>query len=261
MGQALALHCELTGSGPDLVLLHPAGLDARFMSALTEAAAATHRVIGIDLRGHGRSPGAPAGSTLADHAADVHAAIRAHCEGPALVAGLSLGGMVAQMLALQHPQSVRALVLCGCTGTFAEAVRPLLRERGLAAERGGMAAVVDATLERWFTPGFLADPAVAAVRERLLRDEVSNWSATWQAIAGFDALPRLGEVHVPTLVLAGERDAATPVPATEALAAAIPGARHVVLPGAPHMMQIETGTAFARAVLRFLAAVEPCARR
>jgi 3-oxoadipate enol-lactonase len=120
-----------------------------------------------------------------------------------------------------------------------------------------MAGVITATLERWFTPAYLATPAVATVRDRLLRDKVSNWSATWHAIAAFDALPRLGEVRVPTLVLAGERDAATPMPATEALAAAIPGARHQVLPDAPHMMQTECGAAYASAVLRFLATV-PC---
>ena len=123
-----------------------------------------------------------------------------------------------------------------------------------------MAAVIPATLERWFTPAYLEAPAVATVRDRLLRDKVANWSATWHAIAGFDALPRLSAVRVPTLVLAGERDAATPVAATEALAAAIPGARHLVLPGAPHMMQIECGEAFSSAVLRFLATV-PCPSR
>ena len=175
-----------------------------------------------------------------------------------MVLGLSLGGMVTQLLALHHPQAVAGMVLCGCTGGFAEPVRPVLRERGLAAQRSGMAAVVGSTLERWFTAQFMEDPAVDAVRERLLRNKVSNWSATWHASAGFDALPRLGEIRAPTLVLAGERDAATPPAATDALAGAIPGARRTVLAGAPHMMQIECGEAFSRAVLEFLATVQPC---
>lgn len=258
MAQATSLHCGIRGSGPDLVVLHPAGLDANFMSALADAAAATHRVIAVDLRGHGRSPDALEGITLEDHAADVQAAIAAHCTGPAMVVGLSLGGMVAQLLALHHPQAVRALALCGCTGGFGEQVRPLLRERGLAAQRGGMAAVAAPTLERWFTPEFMDDQAIVAVRERLLRDKVSNWSATWNAIADFDALPRLGEIRVPTLVVAGGRDAATPLAASEALAGAIPGARLQVVADAPHMMQIQCSEAFNHAILAFLATLQPC---
>jgi 3-oxoadipate enol-lactonase len=129
----------------------------------------------------------------------------------------------------------------------------LLRERGLAAERGGMVAVVEPTVERWFTPSFLADPAVNGVRERLLRNDPLNWSATWHAIATFDALTELGNIRTPTLVIAGERDAATPLAATAAIADAIPGARRVILPGAPHMMQIECRDAFNSAVGAFLA--------
>jgi 3-oxoadipate enol-lactonase len=257
MAASVELHCEVQGKGPDLVLLHPAGLDRSFMAALAREAAGSHRVLGIDLRGHGLSPDAAPSITLDDHAADVAAALTVHGRGPAVVLGLSLGGMVAQMLALRQPGRLAGLVLCGCTGGFSAELQPLLRERGLAAQRGGMAGVTDATLERWFTPAFLANPAVSLVRERLLHDKPSNWSATWNAIAGFNALPRLGELRLPALVIGGERDAATPLAATDALARAIPGARHHVLAGAPHMMQIECAQAFNQAVLDFVRGPAP----
>jgi len=247
-----ALHCVVRGSGPDLVVLHPAGLDHSFMGGLAEAASASHRVISVDLRGHGASPPANAATTLATFVQDLHELLATHCQGPARVLGLSFGGMIAQMLALDHPGDVSALVLCGCAGSFPSEVRPVLRARGTSAMEQGMEAIVAPTIERWFTPSFIADPQVERVRNRLRRDQPSDWSAVWHAIATLDALPRLGGLNVPTAVIAGERDVATPPAASEALAAAIPGAQFILLTGAPHMMQIECPQAFNAAALGFL---------
>jgi 3-oxoadipate enol-lactonase len=248
----MTLHCEVAGTGPDLVLLHPVGLDHTSWEALTSAAARTHRVVAVDLRGHGRSPPADRSTSLDDFTDDIHAAIGKHCEGAATVVGLSFGGMLAQMLALRHPGDVGALVLCGCPGGFPDQARPVLRERGLVAEREGMEAIIAPTIERWFTAPFRADPAVERVRQRLRANDVASWSAGWHAISTFDALPRLGEIAVPTLVIAGEVDAATPIAAATTLAQAIPGARLRVLPAAPHMMQIERAADYNAAVLQFL---------
>jgi 3-oxoadipate enol-lactonase len=251
---AVELACTITGSGPDLVLLHPVGLDRTFMAPCLEKAARNHRVLAVDLRGHGESPAATRATTLDDYVADIHAVMAEHCRGPATVLGLSFGGMLAQLVALAHPGSVARLVLCGCPAGFAPEVRPMLRERGLAAERAGMAGVVDATIERWFNPPFRVSAPAERVRARLLSDDVAGWSAGWHAIAALDALPRLGEIKVPTLVVSGERDAATPFAASQAIAQAIPGAQLTVLPGAPHMMQIESQDALNDAVGAFLAA-------
>jgi 3-oxoadipate enol-lactonase len=168
------------------------------------------------------------------------------------VLGLSLGGMVAQTLTLDFPASVAGLILCGCTGGFAPELQPLLLERGLAARAGGMQAVVDPTLQRWFTPAYLHHEDVMAVRQRLMQNQPDNWLATWRAISGFNALPRLHEIGVPTLVVAGDQDVATPLIATETLTSSILRARRVLLQGAPHMMQIESHALFNRAVLHFL---------
>jgi 3-oxoadipate enol-lactonase len=250
---ALRLHGTALGEGPLVVLLHPIGLDGGFWGALPATLAAKRRVLCLDLAGHGASPAVQRPRSLDDYADDVAAAIGTAGGGPGAVLGLSFGGMVAQMLALRHPQLVSALIPCGCGGDFPEPIRPVLRERGLAAERDGMAAVLDATIERWFTEPFRADPAVARVRARLQSDDVAGWSAGWHAIAGLSATPRLGAVSVPTLVIAGEKDVATPPAMSETtVARAIPGARFTVLPGAPHMMQIETEAAFVSEVAAFL---------
>jgi 3-oxoadipate enol-lactonase len=250
---ALALHGRALGAGPLVVLLHPVGLDGSFWGALPETLAAGRRVLCLDLAGHGGSPRVSRPRPIEHYADDVAATIRAAGGGPAAVLGLSFGGMIAQMVAIRHPDLVSALVPCGCGGDFAENVRPMLRERGLAAERGGLQAVVDTTIERWFTEPFRGDPAVQRVRERLLTDDVEGWSAGWHAIAGLSATPHLGAVRAPTLVVAGEKDVATPPAVSEAtVARAIPGARFAVLPGAPHMMQVEAEAAFTREVAGFL---------
>lgn len=252
---ARKLAADVRGAGPDLVLLHPVGLDHTFMAPYLAQAARRHRVVGVDLRGHGDSPPAARDMTLDDYVADIHLAMESHCRGPAIVLGLSFGGMLAQLMALAHPQRVSGLVLCGCTGGFAPEVRPILRERGATAERDGMPGVVDATIERWFTPAFRSSDAAERVRARLLSDDVTGWSAAWHAIAMFDALPRLSTLEVPTLVVAGARDAATPTAAATTLANAIPHARLAVLPDAPHMMQIESYDAFNVAVGEFVASI------
>lgn len=250
---AADLHCVEEGGGPGLVLLHPVGLDHSFWGPLVSVGARSHRVLSVDLRGHGLSPAAEKGLSVEDYVDDVHAAIVRRRLGPSVVLGLSFGGMIAQILASRYPEAVSGLVLCGCTGGFAPETRPMLSNRGLEAERGGMDAVVEPTIERWFTPPFRATDAAARVRERLLANDPMNWSAAWHAIAKFDAFPLLDGIRAPTLVVAGENDAATPVAAAGRLADAISTARLKVLPGAPHMMQIEGSEAFAGVVSTFLA--------
>jgi 3-oxoadipate enol-lactonase len=250
---AMALHSAASGSGPGVVLLHPVGLDHSFWGGLIERLAASYRVLALDLRGHGRSGSAAKGMQVAEYADDVAQAIEAHGVGPAAVVGLSFGGMIAQTLAVRSPSLVSALVACGCPPGLPAEAQATIRERGLAAERGGMAAVVDATIERWFTPAFRETPVAARVREHLLQDTVQGWSAGWHAIAGFDLRAELWKVRCPTLVVAGELDAATPAAASAAIAAGIQGATLVTLAEAPHMMQLETSAAFSAAMADFLA--------
>src|SRR5262249_37446685 len=159
---------------PLVVLLHPVGLDHGFWGPLPAALAASRRVLSLDLAGHGASPAVAEKRPIEAYADDVAAAIRSAGGGPAAVVGLSFGGRVAQLVAIRHPDLVSALVPCGCGGDFPAEVRPILRERGLAAERDGMAAIVPPTIERWFTPGFRGNPAVETVRRRLLADDVAG---------------------------------------------------------------------------------------
>ena len=246
------LHYALEGEGPTVVLLHAVGLDLTCWDAQAPALRPKFRVLRVDLRGHGRSDVPPPPYTLEGFAEDVHELLGALQLAPAHVIGLSLGGMVAQILALDYPQAVRSLVLADTNSTLPPDARPAMVERGEAAKRGGMSAVVDTTLARWFTPGFLGADVVARCRERLLTDDVQAWAASWRAISELDTEPRLKEVRVPTLVITGEADAAAPVARAQAMAGLIPGARLDIVAGAPHMAPLERPDLFNAAVLEFL---------
>lgn len=252
----MKLHALEQGSGPALVLLHPVGLDATFWKGVMEPLSLRRRVIAVDMAGHGASPEAPRPGRMAERTDEVIRLIQDRDLGPAIVLGVSFGGMVAQNVALARPDLVEGLVLAGCPGRIPQEARAAILKRGSDAEEGGMAAVLDATMERWFTPPFMPAVEVARVRQRLLDNKASNWAAAWEAISEHDALDRLSAFGKPCLVIAGEKDLATALTAKQALAAALPGADLAVLPGAPHMMQIEQPREFCAAVEAYLDRVE-----
>jgi 3-oxoadipate enol-lactonase len=246
------LDCTIDGTGPHVALLHPVGLDRTFLQPIAAELVGRYRVMCVDLRGHGRSPTCPAPSGLDDYTDDVHALLADRRFAPCAVVGFSFGGMVAQALALRHPGDVSALVPCACPSTLAEPNRAIAAQRATDAERGGMAAILDATLARWFTEAFRKSGRADAARARLLSADVQGWAEAWRAIARIDTAPHLGRVRVPTLCIAGEVDASSPPAIVAAIAAAIPAARFVTIPGAPHMLFIEQPQAVAREIRAFL---------
>jgi len=249
------LYYEVEGEGPTVLLLHPVGLDLTCWESQVEVLMPSFRVLRVDLRGHGRSDVPPPPYSLRGFTADVHSLLQQLSLAPAHVIGLSLGGMVAQVLALELPNDVRSLVLTDTTSTLAPEARRTMIERGEAAKRAGMASVIESTLSRWFTPGFMGSEVVARSRERLLADDVQGWAATWHAISELDTEPRLKEIRVPTLVIIGEVDLSVPVSRARAMAGLIPGAVLHIVVGAPHMAPLERPDLFNPPVLEFLRTV------
>ena len=257
MTQPLLNYTRL-GQGPLVVLLHPVGLDGTFWGDLPRRLSDRYTVISVDLRGHGGSSPAPRPGTMAACVADVAGVIKEAGQGhqTAVVLGLSFGGMVAQNLAIVHPELVSGLVVCGCGAFIPPAFKQAILARGSDAEQGGMQAITAATLERWFTPGFMDSPEVAKVRARLLADDPSNFAAAWEAISEHYAVEKLKQVTVPALVIGGSVDLATSVEAINVLAGAFAHGRAVILDGAPHMMQIENQDEFYTPVRHFLDQME-----
>ncbi|MGB8185359.1 MAG: alpha/beta hydrolase, partial [Pseudolabrys sp.] len=181
-----ALHHKIGGTGPHVILLHPVGLDLTFLEPVAADLCRSFTVLSVDLRGHGHSPASPPARSLDDYADDVHVLLDACGFAPAAVAGFSFGGMVAQHLALKYPKDVAALAICACPSTLKPENRVIAAERGAQAERDGMGIVLDATLDRWFTPEFRASGAADAARDRLLSDNVEAWAQAWRAMAAID---------------------------------------------------------------------------
>jgi len=225
-----------------LVLLHPVGLDAACWQFLDLASP-----VAPEFPGHGTRPRPEASWTLDDAADEVAAAVA----GPLDVVGVSMGGMVAQHLALRHPGRVRSLVLA-CTS--ARAHRAATLERADAIARGGIESVLDSTLVRWFTPSTLAEPhhaGVAYARQRLRTDDPVTFAQTWRVMAEHDVVERLGRIVVPVTVIAGAHDTASPVEQRRAVQRSLPNSRMEVLDG-PHMLQLEVPQVFSDAIRRHL---------
>ncbi len=246
------LHYEIDGQGPPIVMLHPVGIDRTFMKPVADYLTGDYRVVRIDARGHGLSPAEPPAETLDDYVDDIHALLMDLKLGPAAVAGFSFGGMLAQLLALKYPADVAALLPCACPSTMTPERRVISARRGTDALANGMASIMDETMTRWYTPAFQAAGKDRATREHLMARGPEVWAYTWRTMAQLDAHPRLGEIRVPTLCIAGEVDASSSPEIVKRMADAIPGARFAVVPGAPHMLFIEQPAEVAHLIRAFL---------
>ena len=248
----MMLNARLSGEGPRIVLLHPIGLDHSFWGDVEVSLAQTCCVLSVDLRGHGASSWDGGPVSLEQNADDVAQLLSALDFAPAIVVGLSFGGMIAQTLAIRRPDLVRGLVVSGCADTLPDAARSAMRERGRIALENGMETVIDATMERWFSPGFADIDWLDKVRERLRTDDPEVWAAGWDAISALNTAPMLASLSVPALVIAAENDQAFPVEAVHNVARHIPAARFEVLEGAAHIMHLEKPEPYARLIQNFV---------
>jgi 3-oxoadipate enol-lactonase len=253
-----AVHAQRRGrrGGPPVVFVHAVGLDLGYWDLQAEALEATHDVIAFDLPGHGRSGGEPRDIGFVQLAAALAAVVEWAGAGPAHIVGLSVGGMVAQTLALARPDLVHSLALIGTACTFPAAGRQALRDRAALTRAGGMQAAVPPTLDRWFTGDFRArrPDMVARVTKTLHAADPAIHAAMWDMIAGLETCAGLGRIGCPALVLVGELDPSTPPAAARTLAAAIAAARLEVLPDASHMSPLEIPDVVNGHLRRFLPA-------
>jgi 3-oxoadipate enol-lactonase len=168
--------------------------------------------------------------------------------------GLSLGGMIGQRLALKDPHRLMSLALCDTAAIVPAEAQPLWQERMDKARKEGMKALLDQTMERWFTPSFLKQNSkmLALIREQLLATPVSGYIGCAEAIRRLNYLERLSKIKMPTLIVVGEDDPGTPVSASEAMQERISNSKLVILPSARHLSNVEQAEAFNAALLKFL---------
>ena len=175
---------------------------------------------------------------------------------PARVIGLSLGGMFAQQLALDFPSDVEALLLVGTTSSVAPERRQVMLTRGEKIVAEGMESMVEESVARWVSPDGQDSVLAERVRAGLRAISPRNWANTWRVMADFDALSRLDQLRVPTLVMNGTADASTPPSVGAVTAAAIPGARQIAITDGAHFFPFEHPERFLPRTLEFLASIQ-----
>jgi 3-oxoadipate enol-lactonase len=238
---------------PVLVLSNSLGCSLEMWDPQMPAFAERFRVLRYDTRGHGRSPVPKGPYSIADLGKDLVALLDANGIERAHFCGLSMGGMTGMWLGCNAPERFEKLILSNTSAQLGS--KDVWNQRIATVEKEGMTGVAEGVIERWFTPEFRArDPqGVDRVRRMLLETPPAGYAACCAAIRDQDQREAVSAIRLPTLLVAGTRDPATPPEHSHAIAGKIPGARVVGLEAA-HLSNIEARDRFTATVLEFLAA-------
>jgi 3-oxoadipate enol-lactonase len=253
------VHYTLDGptGAPVVTFSHSLATDLSMWDRQAAALATRYRVLRYDTRGHGGTD-APAGAyTLEQLAADARGLLKALGIARTHWVGLSMGGMIGQMLGVTTPELLQSLTLCDTTSRVPAEAKPLWDQRITVAERQGMQPHVEPTVSRWFTPKFIESrpDVVNPVRDMIRRTSPRGYVGCCHAIRALDLTDRLGAVALPTLIIVGAQDVGTPVAASQAIHERIKGSELVILDSASHLSNLEQPEAFTRALEVFLGRV------
>lgn len=248
----IALNVEESGdpNGAPLVFANSLGTDIRAWDPILPFLPDGLRIIRYDMRGHGRSdvptPPYKMGSLVND------AALLLDKLGvrDAVVVGLSIGGMVAQGLAVKRLDQVRALVLSNTAVKMGTA--QMWHDRIAKIEQDGMDSVTDAVMERWFSPKFRATPELAFWADMMRDTPVDGYLGCCAAIAGTDMMTPTSGLRLPVLGIAGSEDGASPPDLVRETVDLIPGSEFALIRGAGHLPQVEAPQDYADLLSAFL---------
>jgi len=255
---AVRLHRVAEGpeDGPVVLFGGSLGSDLRMWEPqVAPLVARGYRVIRYDTRGHGGSPVPPGPYDIEDIGADVLALLDELGLARVHHVGLSLGGMTGMWLGAHAPDRIASLVLC-CTSAKL-GPKQMWADRAATVRAEGTAAIADAGIGRWLTPGFAAaHPEVAAfLREMIAAVPDEGYAACCGAVERMDQLDSLPKITAPTLVIAGAEDPATPPEGhARPIADGIPGARLEIVGNAAHLGNYERPEEFTRLILGHLEA-------
>jgi len=247
------IHVEVEGpdSAPVLMLSNSLGTNLHMWDDQVTPFTRHFRLVRYDRRGHGQSSVPKGPYTMARLGRDVVAVLDALGIAKINWCGLSMGGMVGQWLGANAGQRIDKLILSNTSCYFPD--KSIWEGRLKLVRDKGLAGIVDANMERWFTKSFRerAPQAMAKMREMFLATNIDGYCGCGEAIRDMDHRPLLAKIMAPTLVIAGRHDPATPLEGNEFIRQHIPGARLAVLDAA-HIANLEQPKVYADTVLEFL---------
>ena len=243
-----------TGQGRDLVLLHSLLSDRHAFDPVLPALAAKHRVTLINLPGfHGSLPTPLA--LMDGYVAAIEDGFQEFgIASDAILIGNGFGGTVALAFAMAHPERVAKLVLSDAAACFPPEGRNAFAVMAAKVAEGGLGTIAEIAAKRVFSPAYLAAHP-EAIEERkavLLEVDPKAFQAACKILQEADLEPLLHRMHVPTLVLCGEFDQATPPVLNKSIADKVAGSRYVQLPGCGHCPPLEQPQAFLAAIKDFV---------
>jgi 3-oxoadipate enol-lactonase len=250
-----------TLEGPDdapvIVFSNSLGTTGLMWDAQAAALSDRFRVLRYGTRGHGGTPATPGPYTVEELAGDVIALLDRLELERVCFCGLSIGGMTGMWLGVNAPERIERLAICSTAMQLPPAEMWVERAAQVRAE--GMESVVDATIERWFTPGFpeSSPEAVERIRASFLETDPEGYAGCCEALAEFDMRGQLDAITAPTLLLTGDDDPVGTPERAAAMAEEIEDSRLVVLPQARHLASVEQADAVTRELEQLIGAGAP----
>jgi len=250
-GNLVHYHTDGNGAAPVLVFSNSIGSDLSMWNAQAAALCTRFRVLRYDSRGHGRSGLPPGRCSIRDLAVDVLKLLDSLGVKRVHFCGLSIGGLVGMWLAAHSPERIDRLILCNTAAAIG--TPEIWDQRIRDVRQGGLGTIAHGLMERWFSAAFRtrSPELVDAIRDKLLTTSPEGYIASCEAIRDNDQRDAAAGIRIPTMVIAGTADTATPPQQGRSLAAKIKGARYAEL-DAGHLSNIERPREFNREVNEFL---------
>jgi 3-oxoadipate enol-lactonase len=252
-GVALNVQVDGPQDAPHITFSHSLATNLRMWDPQVAALAGRYRILRYDTRGHGGSDVPAAPYSLDELVGDAVGLLDELGVEKTTFIGLSMGGMIAQGLALEHPSRVHGIVIANSVAEWPDGAEGMWADRITLAREQGMSAHVQPTLGRWFTPATLeaGGPAVDEIRAQIEATPVEGYAGCCGALSRLDYAPRLAEIVVPVLLISGSEDPATTPEAMRAIHAALAESTYVELEAA-HLSNIERSGEFTEALSSFL---------
>jgi len=236
-----------------LVFINSLGTDLRIWDGVVEVLADQFNVMRYDKRGHGLSDGSSGPVKISDYTEDIRELLQHLKVGKVIPVGLSVGGLIAQALYKSQPDMIEALILSNTAVRIGTVESWNSRIASVRAK--GMVSILDAVMERWFSPDFRTQRKgeFALYRNMLERADVNGYVSCCEAIRDADYTADAAKIAVPALCIVGDHDGATPPDLVKATASLIPRSQMEVIPGAAHLPCVEKPETYAGILVRFIA--------